>query len=148
MNKVDPRNAGLFVLLALFLWALVDGRADASGGGGDEDNGIIAVTGTYGSGSSVLYIIDSKTRHMSVYRVDPSGTRLELVAARDCTYDFLLQTYHDRSEPEFLPASLKRSWDRRGRVGQPAPDNSTPGGGAGKPEVGPKVRRLGGGKGN
>ena len=63
MNRIDPKNLLIVLLLGLFLWAVVDGTAAAApeGGGGDKDNGLIAVTGQFGSGASVLYLLDSRT---------------------------------------------------------------------------------------
>ncbi len=149
MNQIDPKNLLVLLLLGLFLWAVVDGSAAAApdGGGGDKDNGLVAVTGQFGSGASVLYLLDSRTRHLTVYRVDSAGNNMELVAARDCTYDFYLQTYHDKSDSPYLPTSLKRSWEKRGgRSSEPLP-GTTPGKGVGKPKVGPTVKPIGGGKG-
>ena len=149
MNRIDPKNLLIVLLLGLFLWAVVDGTAAAApeGGGGDKDNGLIAVTGQFGSGASVLYLLDSRTRHLSVYRVDGAGKNMELVAARDCTYDFYLQTYHDRSELPYLPMNLKKSWEKRGgRSSQPIP-GATPDKGVGKPKVGPTIKPIGGGQG-
>lgn len=152
--NIDPKNVLIALLLGLFLWSVVDGSAAAApdGGGGDNARGLIAVTGQFGSGASALYLIDSRTRHMSVYRVNQAGSQIQLVAARDCTYDFYLQTYNDRTEPGYLPANLRRSWEKHG--GRVVPDEgTTPGAGGaaprggGKPKrVGPTVKPIGGGK--
>ena len=109
----DPRNL-LIVALVIALAALFWDRhlhAGNQGGGGDNDRGLIAVTGTYGSGASALYLIDTKTRHLAAYRLD-NGRSLEFVAARDCSFDFFLETYQDQSPPSMLPGSLRKSWQR------------------------------------
>ncbi|MAG59109.1 MAG: hypothetical protein CMJ83_22715, partial [Planctomycetes bacterium] len=78
MSRIDPKNVLILLLLSLFVWVAVDGSAFAGsqGGGGDHDRGLIAVTGTYGSNASALYLIDTRTRHMSVYRLE-NGRSLE-----------------------------------------------------------------------
>jgi hypothetical protein len=108
---------------------IVSSRADAQGGGGDATRDLIAVTGTYGSSASVLYLIDTKTSHMAVYKTD-NGRRLELVAARNFAYDLRLDSYNDQSEPGYTPRELRRGWSDQNRTGgvtsrpgneQPAP---------------------------
>lgn len=94
--------------------------AGNQGGGGDEDQGLIAVTGTYGSSAAALYLIDSKTRNMAVYRVE-SGRGLEFIAARDCTYDFYLESYRDRTDPAFQAPRLRRAWEKHLRKGGTTP---------------------------
>jgi len=156
--NIDPKNVLIATLLGLFLWSAVDGSANAAGtdgGGGDSDRGLIAVTGQFGSGASALYLIDSRTRHMSVYRVDAAGRSMSLIAARDCSYDFYLQTYGDRSELGYLPANLRSSWEKHGgRIAGPE-NGTTPASGirnvrprdAGKPkEIGPKIKPIRGKK--
>jgi len=123
--RIDPRNILIVALLGFLAWQLVDGRAlgnpqDTQGGGGDSARDLIAVTGTFGSGASALYLIDAKTRHLAVYRLR-NGRRLEFVAARDCLYDFFIETYNDGTPPEFLPKALKRSWREINRKGGVTP---------------------------
>jgi len=146
MSRIDFRNVVIVLLLALFVWVAVDGSAQArtDGGGGDHDRGLIAVTGAYGSNASALYLIDTRTRHMSVYRLE-NGRALEFVAARDCTYDFYIETYNDRSDSGFKPRDLRRSWERYGRRGLGSPDEPATTPPSDKPsriEVGPKVKRI------
>jgi hypothetical protein len=111
--------AVLAVLAVAGVAALLNSRATAqggsSGGGGDANRDLIAVTGTYGSGASVLYLIDTRTRHMAVYKVD-NGRKLELVAARNVTWDLNLETYNDQSEPGYGPRELRRGWSEAGRT--------------------------------
>jgi hypothetical protein len=127
----DPRNLLILVLLGGLVYALW-GRtlaAGTDGGGGDADRGMIAVTGSYGSGASALYLFDTKTRHLAVYRLD-NGRALSLVAARNCTYDFMLDTYNDQSADSMQPPALRRSWQefnrRPGSAEPAAPSSVTP----------------------
>ncbi len=104
---------------ALLLLALDGVRAEAqrpssygaSGGGGDANRDLIAVTGTYGSGASVLYLIDTRTKHLAVYRTD-NGRKLELVAARNVEFDLKLENLNDENPPGFSPEDLRRVYLR------------------------------------
>jgi hypothetical protein len=119
--RLDPKSALIGALgCALALLAFNGSRAEAQrptsyggggGGGGDANRDLIAVTGSYGSGASVLYLIDTRTRHLSVYKTD-NGRKLEFVAARNFEYDLKLDTYNDGSETGFGPDELRRSWIR------------------------------------
>lgn len=95
-------------------------------GNGDGDRSMIAVTGTYGSGASVLYVIDTRSKHMSVYRTD-NGRKIELVGARDLTWDFKLEDYNDQSPAGMMPGELRRSWEEAqkhpGAVARPAAES-------------------------
>ena len=86
------------------------------GGGGDANRDLIAVTGTYGSSASVLYLIDTRTRHLAVYKTD-NGRKLELVAARDVTWDLRLEAYNDQSEPGYGPRDLRKGYAEINRFG-------------------------------
>ena len=81
---------------------------------------MIAVTGTYGSGASVLYLIDTRTRHMAVYKVD-NGRKLELVAARNIAFDLNLG---DVQRPE--RARLRAPGASKGLVGSGTNDLDFP----------------------
>jgi hypothetical protein len=93
-------------------------QAGSTGGGGDANRDLIAVTGTYGSGASVLYLIDTRTRHMAVYKTE-NGRKLELVAARNVSWDLNLETYNDQSEPGYTPRELRRGWVEASRTASP-----------------------------
>jgi hypothetical protein len=106
---------------------LVSSDVTAQGGGGDANRDLIAVTGTYGSSASVLYVIDTRTRHMAVYKTD-NGRKLEFVAARDISYDLRLETYNDVSEPGYGPRELRKTWTDMSRTGGTTsrPDHEAP----------------------
>jgi hypothetical protein len=113
---------GVLVLAGAALLTSRSATAQA-GGGGDANRDLIAVTGTYGSSASVLYLIDTRTRHMAVYKTE-NGRKLELVAARNVTYDLKLETYNDQSEPGYTPRELRKIWHDLG----PGGTTSRPGG--------------------
>lgn len=77
-------------------------------------NGYLAVTGSYGVGTSVLYLIDTNTKQLAVYEArggSPSMRRIILVAARRIDLDLQLESYNDGSEYDY--PTLKRMFDRR-----------------------------------
>lgn len=116
--RIDPKSAvlGAVACAVVALWASGP-RAEAQrpsgygggGGGGDAARDLIAVTGTYGSGASVLYLVDARTRHLAVYKTE-NGRKLEFVAARNLEYDLKLEALNDESPPGFSPDELRRSW--------------------------------------
>ena len=79
-------------------------------------NGFLAVTGSYGVGTSVLYLIDTNSRQLAVYEARGGGAdqrRIVLVGARRIDLDLQLPGYNDRSEYEYN--DLKKLFDRRGK---------------------------------
>jgi hypothetical protein len=63
--------------------------------------GIVAVTGSYGVGTSVLYVIDTNSRQLAVYEArggSENSRRLTLVGARKIDLDLMLEGYNDDSE--------------------------------------------------
>jgi len=74
------------------------------GGTGSSNNGFIAVTGSYGVGTSVLYLIDTVNQHLSVYEArggTQSMRRLVWVGARRIDRDLEVLGYRDESEYSF-----------------------------------------------
>jgi hypothetical protein len=79
-------------------------------------NGFLAVTGSYGVGTSVLYLVDTLGRQMAVYEARGGSAeqrRLVLVGARRIDLDLQLRGYNDRSEYDY--DELRKLFDRRGR---------------------------------
>lgn len=77
-------------------------------------NGYLAVTGSYGVGTSVLYLIDTNTKQLAVYEArggSPSMRRIILIAARRIDLDLQLESYNDGSEYDY--PTLKRMFERR-----------------------------------
>ena len=70
-------------------------------GTSDSNGQMIAVTGMDVTGSSILYLIDTKGRHIAVYQAN-GGTEstqgLRLVGARRIDLDLELEGYFDKSE--------------------------------------------------
>ncbi len=87
---------------------------DGGGGNGAAANGFIAVTGSYGVGTSVLYVLDTNTKQIAVYEArggSPGSRRLYFVGARRIDLDLQLVGYNDESDPEVQYDSLKRRFD-------------------------------------
>jgi hypothetical protein len=90
--------------------------SEESGGQSASGNGFVAVTGSYGVGTSVLYLIDTQNRQLAVYEARGGSAeqrRIMLVGARRIDLDLQLQGYNDRSEYDY--AQLKEQFDKRGR---------------------------------
>lgn len=101
--------AGLALSLGLMLGRGPEtARADAAT---DSNADMIAVTGEYGNGTSVLYLIDTKARQMAVYR-SLAGSSVELVAARDIAWDLRIPVLNDRSKAGLSPRDLERGFRR------------------------------------
>lgn len=72
-----------------------------SGGSAASNNGFMAVTGSYGIGTSVLYLFDTNNKQLLVYEArggTQSMRRLVLVGARRIDLDLELIDYNDESE--------------------------------------------------
>lgn len=88
---------------------LEDGNGQAAVGGD-----FVAVTGSYGVGTSVLYLVDTKNRQLAVYEArggSTEGRRVVLVGARKIDLDLQLEKYNDRSEYDYR--ELKRMFETR-----------------------------------
>ena len=86
-------------------------------------NGFLAVTGSYGVGTSVLYLVDTYNRQLVVYEARGGSAeqrRIVLVGARKIDLDLQLEKYNDRSEYPYR--RLKSMFDKRK---EPAPEAST-----------------------
>jgi len=87
-----------------------------SGGSSDSGNGFVAVTGSYGVGTSVLYVLDTVGRQLAVYEARGGSNdmrRLVLVGARKIDLDLQIESYNDRSEFDY--PRLKTLFERRDR---------------------------------
>ncbi len=93
--------------------------------GADSNSGMIAVTGEFGNGTSVLYVIDTKEKQLAVYKT-LSGNKVEFVAARDIEFDLKMQSHNDRTDPELHPEVLKDRYlqfsKKKGAVAKPKKD--------------------------
>lgn len=85
------------------------------GGSAAGANGFLAVTGSYGVGTSVVYVIDTVHRQLAVYEARGGSAeqrRIVLVGARRIDLDLQLEGYNDRSEYEYR--RLKEVFEKRG----------------------------------
>lgn len=94
-----------------------------------SNNGILAVTGSYGVGTSVLYVIDTNTKQLAVYEArggTESMRRLTLVGARRIDLDLRIEGYNDESEYSY--EALRERFGEAGSAAIPAkpasPDGS------------------------
>lgn len=86
------------------------------GGSASSANGFLAVTGSYGVGTSVLYLVDTVNRQLAVYEARGGGMeqrRIVLVGARRIDLDLQLRGYNDRSEYEY--DQLEKLFKRGGK---------------------------------
>ena len=70
-------------------------------GTADSNGSMIAVTKIDVTGSSILYLVDTRNRHLAVYQADggsASTQGLKLVGARRIDLDLELDGYNDKSE--------------------------------------------------
>ncbi len=84
-------------------------------GAAASNNGFVAVTGSYGVGTSVLYLVDTVNRQLAVYEARGGSAeqrRIVLVGARRIDLDLQLQGYNDRSEYEYN--DLQGLFEKRG----------------------------------
>ena len=115
------------LVVGLGLGFVLSGRSEVRADDrGDAARDLIAVTGTVGSGTSVLWLIDTKDRRLSVYKSE-GGKNVVWVASRNFTYDFKVDAYRDESD--FSSSKLKKewmSWDKKnGPDGMPATDRKS-----------------------
>ena len=86
-----------------------------TGGQSASANGFLAVTGSYGVGTSVLYLIDTENRQLAVYEArggSEAQRRIVLVGARRIDLDLMLEKYNDRSEYDYR--QLRAMFESRG----------------------------------
>ena len=91
----------------------------------DSNSSMIAVTGNYSSGSSVLYVIDTNSRNLAVYETR-NGRDLSLVAARKIEFDLKLERYHDKSAEALQVPTLRKDWQRVDEILKKAGDDESP----------------------
>ena len=99
------------------------------GGSAVSNNGFMAVTGSYGIGTSVLYLFDTNNKQLLVYEArggTQSMRRLILVGARRIDLDLQLIDYNDESE--YTRSDLARMFSS-GKAKKPKPAAVTAPGG-------------------
>ena len=111
-----PVDAPAWILLAGFGLAalgyavepaqnqIVSAVTTPSFGTSDSNDRMIAVTGIDVTGTSVLYVIDTIERRLSVYQADGGGKStagVTWVGARNIDLDFAVDGWNDKSELSF-----------------------------------------------
>ncbi len=84
--------------------------SSAIGASSDSNSDMIAVTGVDVTGVSVLYLIDTKTKHLAVYQASggSSGNQgIKLVGARNIGLDLQLDGFNDKTETKGRPLRYK-----------------------------------------
>jgi hypothetical protein len=84
-------------------------EAHAGSGTADSNGRMIAVTGEYGNGTTVLWLVDTEERRISAYR-SRDGKSIEWIGARHVEWDFKVEGYHDESA--LSAEKLRREWER------------------------------------
>jgi len=115
MEALTKLVRDLAVLAAVALTAFWCGQSatgkPADAAGVSENADMIAVTGEFGSGTSVLYLIDTRGKTLLVYESRGGSQQdLKLVAARDIAYDLKLRSYNDKSDSGMSVDDLERRW--------------------------------------
>lgn len=100
--------------------------AAAEGGTANSNNRMIAVTGPYQQGVSLLYLIDTEAKQLAVYEArggSRSSGKINFIGARRIDLDLRLDGYHDDSEFSF--ADLAAQFRKTGWTDVPT-GNATP----------------------
>ncbi|MBL4769855.1 MAG: hypothetical protein JKY61_01605 [Planctomycetes bacterium] len=82
----------------------------SAGASSDSNQDMIAVTGVDVTGVSVLYLIDTKTKHLAVYQASggSGGSQgIRLVGARNIGLDLQLDGFNDKTETKGRPLRYK-----------------------------------------
>ena len=117
----DPRNLIILALVAAAAFLLGNSSRDNlaqaqgyPGGTADGNRDMIAVTGTIGSGVSVLWLVDTAQKQVVIYQCK-GGKTIELVAARKIEWDLKIEEFHDES---FYPPRTLRKRYLGGELGE------------------------------
>lgn len=82
----------------------------SAGASADSNRDMIAVTGVDVTGVSVLYLIDTNTKHLAVYQASggSGGSQgIRLVGARNIGLDLQLDGFNDKTETKGRPLRYK-----------------------------------------
>ena len=82
----------------------------AAGGTADSNGSMIAVTGVDMTGQSILYLIDTESKHICVYQAtggSKSTRGIEFVGARRIDLDLQLDGFNDKTKSEGRPLGYK-----------------------------------------
>lgn len=82
-----------------------------------DASGTIAFTSPAGGSAQLLYLIDTKTRAFTVYRVDPANVEgtVKLVGARQYQWDLKLTQYNNQQPEVAAIESMVKTLGRQNR---------------------------------
>lgn len=80
--------------------------------------GLIALTGPIGPDAYGMFLIDPKTRTMCVYRYLANTNKLQLLAARNVSYDLQLDDYNNAAK---TPREIREIVEKQKRIDEVAP---------------------------
>src|SRR5262245_7259463 len=116
---LEPRSSSAWILAAGLVLVFLGLAAESQDSGGgttqtprtlppapaygtaDSNGSMIAVTGVDVTGGSLLYLIDTKTRHLSVYQAQggtTSTSNVRWVGGRNIDLDLQVDGFNDKSE--------------------------------------------------
>jgi hypothetical protein len=79
---------------------------------------LIAVTGQVGQDAYGMFLIDPRTRTMCVYRYQPGTNKLQLLAARNVSYDLQLDDYNNAAK---TPREIREIVEKQKRIDEVNP---------------------------
>ena len=111
LTPVNPKSGG--ITIGQDPLAPLKSRVTTTGptaSDSNSNNRFVAVTTPIGSGESVLFLIDSKTEQIALYKFD-RNKGLKFLAARKIDYDLKIHGYQDMSE--FSRSDLKQAYRKQ-----------------------------------
>ncbi len=96
-------------VLGVLLIQTVSHRGSAMAETAMGSPGMLAVTGRVGSGTSVLYVIDTANKSLAVYSAQ-GANRVRFVGARRIKYDFELRSYNDTTPKDYGVDEMSRKY--------------------------------------
>ncbi|MCY2929047.1 MAG: hypothetical protein NTV86_06050 [Planctomycetota bacterium] len=92
--------------------------AQAQPGAPEAPASLIAVTGLVGQDAHGLFLIDPRTRTMCVYRYLGNTNKLQLLAARNVSYDLQLDDYNNAAKS---PRDIREIVEKQKRIDEVNP---------------------------
>lgn len=95
-----------FVVVGL-LWANLPALAPGTPlvTGFDPESSIHVSTSTLASGFQQLVVLDTRTRSLAIYHIDPAQGKVHLRSVRNLTWDLAMEQYNGQSP---LPSELRQ----------------------------------------
>lgn len=125
MNRTESLLIAVFGAVMVTLGVVISGGLQPSAYAGTSDSGagVVAVTGLASSNQEVLYLYDSESKHLAVYKVDASN-RLALLAVRETLFDFKPQEYGKQDPPV---KEMQEVWKKHLQATKQDPDAAAEG---------------------